>query len=219
MIPAADVAYLEGCGGGRYLPDVQAPPRIGEPWVGQQLCRLACPYGAWQQAARHLGKPYRKVAPQRANTLHQVTSRLAKTKSVVVMDNLNVAGMLKNQHLAQAIADVGCADFRRHREHKAQWYGCRVIVADRWFASSRTCSGCGWVDERLTLADRTFCCQAWGLVIDRDLNAAINLEKLAGSSSDSRNACGEWSNGLCRVAQVELSSVKQEPDTFSSLVG
>jgi putative transposase len=107
--------------------------------------------------------------------LHQFTSRLAKTKSVVVMEDLNVSGMLKNHHLAQAIGDVGFGTFRRQLTYKAAWYGCRVVVASRWEPSSKTCSGCGWVDADLTLAERVFHCEACGLVLDRDLNAAINL--------------------------------------------
>ena len=81
------------------------------------------------QAAQRLGMLHRKVAHQRGNTLHQLTSRLAKTKSVVVMEDLNVAGMLKNHHLAQAIGDVGFGAFRRQLTYKAAWYGCQVVVA------------------------------------------------------------------------------------------
>src|SRR5262249_10572814 len=133
-----------------------------------------------RKAAQRLGTLHRKVAHQRANTLHQVTSRLAKTQSIVVIEELNVAGMLKNHHLAQAIGDVGFYEFRRQLAYKAEWYGCQVIMASRWEPSSKTCSGCGWVDEELTLADRTFRCEQCGQVLDRDLNAAINLSKLAG---------------------------------------
>jgi len=174
-----------------------------------------------KQAARTLAKHYRTIANQRANTLHQVTTRLAKTKSVIVIEDLNVAGMLTNHHLAQAIADVGFAEFKRQLLYKASWYGSRVILASRWEPSSKTCSGCGWVDEELTLADRTFRCKnpECLLVLDRDLNAAINLSKLAGSSSDSRNACGAASAGLSRPAQVKLTVVKQEPNTLRPLVG
>jgi len=172
-----------------------------------------------KKAARKLGKQHRKVAHQRTTTLHQVTSRLAKTKSVVVIEDLHVAGLLKNHHLAQAIGDVGFAEFRRQLEYKAAWYGCRLLVAERWFASSKTCSCCGWMDESLTLADRIFRCQACGLVIDRDLNAAKNLEQLAGSSSDSQNAGGEGSAGASPRTGVELPSMKQEPDTSTPLVG
>jgi putative transposase len=172
-----------------------------------------------KKAARRLGVQYRRVAHQRANTLQHLTSRLAKTKAVVVIEDLNVSGLLKNQHLAQAIGEVGLAEFRRQLTYKAAWYGCRIIVADRWFASSKTCSGCGGVDESLTLADRTFHCQACGLIIDRDLNAAKNLEQLAASSPDSRNACGEGSAGLDGSIQVKLPSRKQEPNTFYPLAG
>ena len=173
-----------------------------------------------KKAAHTLGKEYRKVGNQRANTVHQFTSRLAKTKSVVVMEDLNVSGMLKNHHLAQASSDVGCAEFRRQLLYKAAWYGCRVIVASRWEPSSKTCSDCGWVDEDLTLADRVFRCEnpGCGLVMDRDLNAALKLSKLAGSSPESQNAGGEDSAGRGREAQVKLASAKQEPDTFSAPV-
>jgi putative transposase len=172
-----------------------------------------------KKAVQQVRSEYRKVRNQRQNTLHQVTTLLAKTKSVIVLENLNVAGMLKNHHLAQAIGDVGWYEFRRQLTYKAAWYGSRIILADRWEPSSRTCSGCGWYDASLTLADRTFHCQECGLVLDRDLNAAINLAKLAESSSDTGNACGVESAGLPRKRQVKLSTKsgakspkKQEPD-------
>src|SRR5262249_41279176 len=106
-------------------------------------------------------------------------TRLARTKSVLVIEDLNVSGMLKNHHLAQAIGDVGFYEFKRQLLYKASWYGACVILADRWEPSSKRCSRCGWLDADLTLSDRTFHCQQCGLGLDRDLNAAINLEKLA----------------------------------------
>jgi putative transposase len=136
-----------------------------------------------KKAARRLARLYRTIAQQRANTLHQVTTWLAKTTSVIVIEDLQVAGMLKNHHVAQAINDVGFGAFRRQLTYKAAWYGARVVLVDRWEPSSKTCSGCGWIDEELTLADRTFHCRnprvGCGLVLDRDLNAAINLVTLA----------------------------------------
>jgi putative transposase len=167
-----------------------------------------------KKAVGTLARLHRKIAHQRADTLHQFTSRLAKTKSVVVIEDLNVSGMLKHHHLAQAIGDVGFAEFRRQLVYKAAWYGCQVLVASRWEPTSKTCSACGWADEHLTLADRTFRCARCGLVIDRDLNAATNLAKLAGSSSESRNACGEDGAGQGLAALVKLSPMKQEPDAF-----
>jgi putative transposase len=169
-----------------------------------------------KKGARRLGAQYWKVANQRANTLHQLTSRLAKTKLVLVIEDLHVFGMLKNHHLAQAIGDVGWGGFRRQLTYKAAWYGCRVVVAGQWEPTSKSCSVCGWADESLTLADRTFRCQTCGLVIDRDLNAAKILEQLADSSADSQNACGEGGAGPSREAQVELLSTKQEPNTLDA---
>jgi putative transposase len=170
-----------------------------------------------KKAVRRLATLHRRIANQRTNTLHQFTSRLAKTKAVVVIEGLNVSGMLKNHHLAQAISDVGFGEFRRQLIYKAAWYGCQVLVASRWEPSSKICSACGWVDEDLMLADRTFHCRnpqiACGLVLDRDLNAAINLATLAGSSSESQNACAEDSSGLSLATRVKLAPTKQEPNT------
>lgn len=91
------------------------------------------------------------------------------------------------------------------------------MLADRWYASSKTCSGCGWGDENLTLADRTFHCQQCGFVIDRDLNAAINVAKLAESSSDTLNACGAESAGTPRKKRVKLAAMKQEQNAEHGL--
>jgi putative transposase len=159
-----------------------------------------------KKAAHRLGKAYRKVGNQRADMLHQVTTRLAKTKSVIVSEDLYVAGMLTNHHLAQVNADVGFAEFRRQLLYKAEWYGSRVVLAARWEPSSKMCSACGWYDAGLELADRVFRCQNadCGHILDRDLNAASNLRKLAGSSSERENACGMGSAGRSREAGVKL---------------
>jgi putative transposase len=169
-----------------------------------------------RKAANRLARLYRKVANQRQNTLHQVTASLAKTKSVIVIEDLNVSGLLKHHHLAQAIADVGFGEFRRQLAYKAQWYGSTVLVASRWEPSSKTCSGCGWMDEDLTLADRTFHCPACGLVLDRDVNAALNLARLAASSADTGNACGEERSGAVRKPRVKRASMKQEPNALDA---
>jgi putative transposase len=165
-----------------------------------------------KKAVHKLAKLHRRIKNQRRNTLHQMTSRLAKTKSVLVIEDLNVSGMLKNYRLAQAIGDVGFYEFKRQLLYKASWYGSRVILADRWEPSSKRCSGCGWLDENLTLSDRTFHCEQCGLLLDRDLNAAINLKQLAESSSDSQNACGAVSAGTKHKPRVKLAARKQEPN-------
>jgi putative transposase len=179
-----------------------------------------------KKAVQQLRKQYRKVRNQRQNTLHQVTTWLAKTKQTIVIENLNVAGMMKNHHLAQAIGDVGWYEFRRQLTYKAAWYGCRIILADRWMASTKTCSRCGWGDEHIELKDRVFHCQNPGclLVIDRDLNAALNVAKLAGSASESLNACGAAGSGTARKRRVKPAAKavpkgrkKQEPGATCGL--
>ncbi|MGO8946539.1 MAG: RNA-guided endonuclease InsQ/TnpB family protein, partial [Ktedonobacterales bacterium] len=170
-----------------------------------------------KKAVRKLARLHRQIKNQRSNTLHQVTTRLAKTKSVLVIEDLNVSGMLKNHHLAQAIGDVGFAEFKRQLLYKASWYGAQVILADRWEPSSKRCSSCGWLDTDLTLSDRVFHCQQCGLVLDRDLNAAINLEKLAESSSDRVNACGAAGSGARSGPRVKLAAKKQEPNAKPGL--
>jgi putative transposase len=130
-----------------------------------------------QKAVRRLAKAYLRVANIRKDALHQATTWLARTKSAIVLENLNVSGMLKNRHLAQAIADVGMHEFRRQLQYKGAWYGCEVFLADRFFPSTKRCSQCG-SEKELSLAERVHSCEVCGQVMDRDLNAAINLEQL-----------------------------------------
>jgi putative transposase len=97
---------------------------------------------------------------------------------VIVVEDLHVEGTKRNRRLARAVSDTGMAEVRRQLAYKTQWYGSRLVVADRWFPSSKTCSGCGWRNPSLKLSDRTFTCAECGLVLDRDLNAAVNLRNL-----------------------------------------
>jgi putative transposase len=110
--------------------------------------------------------------------LHKLTTTLANEHATVV-EHLNVAGMVRNRRVARALADTGLAELRRMLAYKTTWYGSRLVVADRFYPSSKTCSACGWVKAKLTLAERTFTCEVCGLRVDRDLNAARNLAKLA----------------------------------------
>lgn len=144
-----------------------------------------------RKAVKQLAKAHRRVANVRQNALHQATSRLAKTKSVVVLEDLNVNRMLRNHHLAQAIADVGMAEFRRQLGYKGAWYGCTVVIADRFYPSTKRCSSCGHVKPKMSLGERVYRCDHCGLVIDRDLNAALNLAAWTTASSAESYACGE----------------------------
>lgn len=139
-----------------------------------------------REKARHkVARLHARVANLRRNTLHQVTAQiLARTKpdserpAVVVLEDLNVAGMVKNRHLARAISDVGMSEFRWQVMYKAAWTGVRVAVASRFFPSSKRCSVCHHHKDTLCLSEETYVCEACGMVMDRDLNAACNLQQL-----------------------------------------
>jgi len=131
----------------------------------------------FQKALLRLGRENARIANIRKDTLHKITTRLAKTKSVVVLEDLNLNGMVKNHKLALSIFDAGMYEFRRQMEYKGKWYGCELILADRFFASTKRCSNCGAVKSIMGLEERVYHCDYCGEVIDRDLNAAINLEQ------------------------------------------
>jgi putative transposase len=135
----------------------------------------------WKKAQRKIARLHRKIANIRKDVLHKLTTYLAKNHSKIVIEDLNVKGMLANHKLAKAIADMGFYEFRRQLEYKCQLYGSQLIIADRWFPSSKTCSNCGTVKEKLSLSERTFQCESCGFSCDRDLNASKNLA-FAGSS-------------------------------------
>jgi putative transposase len=131
----------------------------------------------WKKAQIQIARLHRKIASTRKDTLHKLTSHLAKNHSRIGIEDLNVSGMLANHKLAKAIADMGFYEFRRQLEYKCELYGSELVVVDRWLASSKTCSNCGTKKETLSLSERVFHCDHCGLEIDRDLNASINLEK------------------------------------------
>lgn len=116
---------------------------------------------------------HRRIADIRADVLHKLTTSLTRYRTIVIED-LNVAGMLANRRLSRAITDVGFFEFRRQLEYKAAMAGTTLIVADRWLAPSKRCSVCQEKNETLTLAERTWTCALCGTSHDRDLNAACN---------------------------------------------
>ena len=120
-----------------------------------------------------------KIANERKDILHKATSSIVKTKpeKIIVIEDLNVSGMIKNHKLAKAISNIGFYEFRRQLEYKCKWYGKTLVVVDRFFPSSKLCSGCKNKKTDLKLSHRTYKCQNCGLRLDRDLNAAINLSK------------------------------------------
>jgi len=144
-----------------------------------------------ETSALALARLHRRIRNQRQDFLHKLTTRLAKTKSVIVVEDLSVAGMIRNRRLARSIADAGWSEFRRMLAYKTTWYGSHLVLGPRFFASSKTCSACGSAKASLPLSERTFWCEACGTTLNRDLNAALNLERLvAGSSPETQSARG-----------------------------
>ena len=121
---------------------------------------------------------HRRLSNIRNNHLHQATNKIVKTKpSRVVMETLNIKGMMKNRHLSKSIAQQGLYEFKRQLQYKCEFYGIKFIEADRWYPSSKTCSECGHIKSRLSLSERTYICEDCGVAIDRDYNASINLSR------------------------------------------
>jgi putative transposase len=143
-----------------------------------------------RRSAARLARIHARVASLRADALHKATTALAARYETVVVEDLNVAGMVANRRLARAIADQGFGAARRMLGYKTAREGGRLVVAGRWYPSSKRCSGCGSVKAKLTLAERIYQCEDCGLVLDRDVNAAGNLLSLAASGANSLNACG-----------------------------
>ena len=131
-----------------------------------------------EKAKRKVARLHCRIKNIRQDALHKLTHRLTHENQVIVIEDLNVAGMVRNRHLARAISDVGMGEFRRQIAYKSGLYGVELLVADRWYPSSKTCSDCGAVRALLSLGERTFVCAECGSVKDRDLNAALNLRTL-----------------------------------------
>jgi putative transposase len=129
-----------------------------------------------RDAAAKLARHHHHVANIRHHFLHQVSGALVKTHDRLVIEDLNISGMLANHRLARAISDAGWAEFARILKYKQAWRDGQVVIADRWYPSSKLCGQCGTIRNDLTLADRVFTC-ACGHCMDRDRNAAMNLAR------------------------------------------
>ena len=160
------------------------------------------------KAKAKLAKLHARIAAIRSDALHKLTTDLTRRFHTIGIEDLNVRGMVKNRHLARSIADMGFFEFRRQLEYKAAMRGGRVVVADRFYASSKTCSACGHRLETLPLSVREWSCPSCGVVHDRDVNAAVNLKNMAVSSTVA--ACGEEGSGPTRKRRTKPALTKQE---------
>ena len=193
-------------------PKIPTPKPLGR--YLEKLRRLARAVSRKQRGSRNrakaktkLARLHGRIANIRSDALHKITTYLTRYRTIVIED-LNVAGMLANRRLSRAIADVGFFEFRRQLQYKAVIAGSTVIVADRWFASSKLCSTCSAKNETLTLSERTWTCQPCSTSHDRDRNAARNLARYAESSPAS--ACGAEGSVDGHQTVVKPAASKQE---------
>jgi putative transposase len=162
--------------------------------LNRQLARRRGPHAAdgsrrvpsqsWRRTRRQLGREHARVANVRRDSLHRLTTDLAHTYGTIVIERLNVAGLMKNRRLARRLADGGLGTLRRQLAYKSAWAGSSLIEAGRFFASSKICSGCGHVKAKLPLSEREYRCTRCGMALDRDVNAARNLAMLVDASTN-----------------------------------
>ncbi|QSR87533.1 transposase [Candidatus Methylacidiphilum infernorum] len=171
--------------------------------LSRRLSRKAKGSANRRKAKVKLARLHARIANSRMDALHKLTTNLTRRFSLIGIEDLNVRGMMGNRHLARSIVDMSFFEFRRQLEYKAAMRGSVVVVADRFYASSKTCSACGYELKILPLSAREWTCPACGAIHDRDWNAAKNLERLelATASSAGSHACGEEGSGLAFCAE------------------
>ena len=167
------------------------------------------------KARMKLARLHARIANLRRDSLHQLTTSITRRFHLIGIEDLNVKGMLGNPCLSRAIADMGFGELRRQIMYKAAWRGGQVVVADRWYPSSKTCSHCGYRLEVLGLDRRRWICPGCATQHDRDVNAAINLRNMAVSSTVS--ACGGGGAGPARECRAKPAPVKQESSGKAAL--
>ena len=177
-----------------------------------------------QKAALLLARFYRRMTNQRHDFLHQTSTYLTKNHSLIITEDLHVKGLMQNKKLSKYWGDLSHGIFQRLLEYKAPLYGSWVIKIDRWFPSSKLCSNCLYYHRNMTLSDRLFRCPLCGLVLDRDLNASLNISNyigiycpsllsVAASSAETLNACGEVVNPASKQVRV-YESGRNAPKTI-----
>lgn len=187
------ISALATCSDGTKFPNVRAYRKAQRrlKFLQRALTRKQLGSKNRHKARMRLAKAHRRVADIRRDAIHKLTTYLAKNHGTIVIEDLHVSGMLKNHRIASAIADSGFYEFRRQLEYKAERYGSKVIVADRFFPSTQLCSQCHH-QQKMPLHVRTYKCQCCGFEADRDFNASVNLENyLSKAVSSTVSACGD----------------------------
>jgi putative transposase len=166
----------------------------------------------YKKSVLKLSKTHAQIANIRKDTLHKITTHLAKNFETVVIEDLKISNMVKNHNLASAILDGGFYEFKRQLLYKKEWYGGSIILANTYFPSSKLCSCCGSKKEVLKLSEREYSCTECGSILDRDFNASKNLENLAVSSTVT--AFGDGSSNSKEFQLVDELGIKHQMFTF-----
>jgi putative transposase len=161
------------------------------------------PSNRWRRTQARIGKTHARAASVRRDVLHKATTALAQQHQIITVETLNASGMrasggARKRGLNRALADAAVAEIRRMLAYKTRWYGSTLVGAGRYYPSSKTCSACGGRKPNLTLADRVYVCEHCGLMIDRDLNAAINLARLGDTPNPGGTRTGTGSRPAAR---------------------
>jgi putative transposase len=177
----------------------------------------------YEKARQKVAKQHQKIVNQRKDFLHKISSAITKQYDAIVVESLNIKGMIRNDKLSKQIADVSWYEFMRQLEYKARWYGRQIIKADRFYASSKTCNVCGYKNDQLTLSVRKWQCPICKTTHDRDENASKNLYNIGVAHLTSgrvgttqAKACGAGSVGGmgCKSQSTRHPAVKQEAPQF-----
>ena len=169
-----------------------------------------------KKSIKKLAKLYYKISNIRKDTLNKLTTKLAKTKRVICIEDLSVSNMMKNRKLSRSISDLGFYEFRKQLEYKCIWYNCKLIIVNRFYPSSKTCNNCKSINKVLTLSEREWNCPTCNTLLHRDFNASKNLESLAYnvenvavSSTDTLNAY--------EVSEVMISGITTNETSLNAI--
>lgn len=172
-----------------------------------------------KKARVQVAKTHRKIANRRKDTIHKATINIIRNNQLIVMEDLNVKGMVKNHRLAKSVSDASFGEIKRQLQYKSEWYGRSFVQIGRWYPSSKTCNNCGYINQNLMLSERTWECPQCATKLDRDLNASKNIldEGLRSISSGVGATLRGAEIRLDELSVLKASAVKRE--TVTSLGG
>lgn len=198
------VKALATCSDGTTFPNIK-PYRTLEKKrriLAKNLSRAVKGSKGREKARRKLAKLDNRIRNIRQDCLHKISHRIVSENQTIVMEDLNVSGMMKNRKLSKSIWDCSLYELVRQITYKAKWYGREFLQVSRWFPSSKTCGNCGYINDTLTLSDREWTCPRCECKLDRDRNAACNILRQGLNENNRRNygdSCLPWHKTCLKV--------------------